>query len=253
MSYDLFADYYDRLMEDADYPGRTEYLLSLFERHDRRPSLLLDVACGTGRFSLELSRRGIEVIGADPAPSMLAVARERADRSGQDILWLCQSAAELELYGTVDGAVCCMDSLNHITDYEEFCRSLARIALFLEPGRLFIFDMNTVYKHHVLLADQTFVYELEDLYLVWQNETEGNLTDITLDFFMEEPDGRYSRGCEAFSERAYTEAEVAVALERAGLLLEAVYDDKTFLPPGEKSERVFYVTRRTESCATHGE
>ena len=180
MSYDLFADYYDRLMEDADYPSRTDYLLSLFEKHDRRPSLLLDTACGTGSFSLAFAARGIEVIGADPAPSMLAVARERADRAGADILFLCQSAAGLELYGTVDGAVCCMDSLNHITDFGEFQRSLARIALFLEPGRLFIFDMNTPYKHRELLADNTFVYELEDLYLVWQNETEATSPSTSL-------------------------------------------------------------------------
>lgn len=244
MSYDLFADYYDRLMEDVDYPGRTAYLLNLFEKHDRRPTLLLDAACGTGSFSLEFAARGIEVIGADPAPSMLAVARERADRAGERILLLCQSAQELELYGTVDGAVCCMDSLNHIADYGDFCRAVARIALFLEPGRLFIFDLNTPYKHRVLLADHTFVYELDDLYLCWQNETEGDVTDITLDFFMLEPDGRYSRGCEEFTERAYSREKVEAALRAAGLTLEAVYDDMTELPPRPDSQRLVYVTRR---------
>ena len=244
MSYDLFADYYDRLMEDVDYPARTDYLLALFAKHDRKPTLLLDAACGTGGFALEFSRRGVEAIGADPAPAMLSVARARADAAGEDILWLCQSAADLELYGTVDGAVCCMDSLNHITDYEELRRSLARIALFLEPGRLFIFDMNTPYKHRETLADHTFVYELEDLYLVWQNETRGNVTRITLDFFMEEPDGRYSRGCEEFCERAYTEEELAAALEGAGLILEAAYDDMTTRPPRPDSQRVIYVTRK---------
>lgn len=244
MSYDLFADYYDRLMEDADYPGRTAYLLCLFEKHDRRPTLMLDAACGTGSFSLAFSGQGIEVIGADPAPAMLAVARERADRAGEHILFLCQSAQELELYGTVDGAVCCMDSLNHIVEYGEFCRAVARIALFLEPGRLFIFDLNTSYKHRALLADNVFVYELDDLYLCWQNETEGDITDITLDFFMQEPDGRYSRGCEEFSERAYSPAEVEHALEAAGLILEAVYDDMTEQPPRPDSQRLVYVTRR---------
>ena len=244
MSYDLFADYYDRLMEDADYPARTDYLLSLFEKHDRRPSLLLDAACGTGSFSLAFAARGIEVIGADPAPSMLAVARERADRAGADILFLCQSAAGLELYGTVDGAVCCMDSLNHITDYGEFQRSLARIALFLEPGRLFIFDMNTPYKHRELLADNTFVYELEDLYLVWQNETEADITDIPLDGVTQAEDGRYESGSEAFSDRAYSPEQIAAAVAAAGLTLEAVYDDMTLGPPRPDSDRLIYVARR---------
>ncbi|HIZ83762.1 MAG TPA: class I SAM-dependent methyltransferase [Firmicutes bacterium] len=244
MSYDCFADYYDRLMEDVDYPARAEYLLGLFEKFDRRPTLLLDAACGTGSFSLEFAKRGIEVIGADPAAAMLAVAKERALEAGQDILFLCQSAAELELYGTVDGAVCCMDSLNHIVDYEEFCRSLTRIALFLEPGRLFLFDMNTPYKHREILGDNAFVYEQEDLFLVWQNETEDDCTHIYLDFFTPQADGRYVRACEDFSERAYTAGEIAAALDKAGLILEAVYDDMTLSPPAADSQRLVYVTRR---------
>ena len=66
MSYDLFADYYDRLMEDVDYPARTDYLLALFAKHDRKPTLLLDAACGTGGFALEFSRRGWRPSGPTP-------------------------------------------------------------------------------------------------------------------------------------------------------------------------------------------
>ena len=58
-NYDRFAEVYDRLMEDVDYKTRTDYLLSLFEKHDRRPALLLDLACGTGGFSNEFAKRGI--------------------------------------------------------------------------------------------------------------------------------------------------------------------------------------------------
>ena len=75
-SYSQFASVYDRLMSDVDYKARTAYLLKLFKKHGKTPTLLLDLACGTGGFSNEMARRGIEVIGVDMSEEMLAVARE---------------------------------------------------------------------------------------------------------------------------------------------------------------------------------
>ena len=244
-SYRDFAAVYDRLMSDIDYAARTDYLLTLFEKYDKPPRLLLDIACGTGGFSLEFAKRGVEVIGADPSEDMLCVAREKAQESGTDVLFLCQAAENLDLYGTVDGAICCLDSLNHITDYGVFCEALGRVTLFLETGRLFLFDLNTVYKHNKVLSDHTFVIEQNGVYCVWQNETDPQeaLTEITLDFFLEE-NGVYLRGGEAFAEKAYTQTEISDAIQKAGLELIAVLDDETKAPPTEKSERIIYVTRK---------
>ena len=244
-SYRDFAAVYDRLMSDIDYAARTDGLLALFETYDKTPRLLLDVACGTGGFSLEFAKRGMEVIGADPSEEMLAVAREKAQKNGADVLFLCQAAENLDLYGTVDGAICCLDSLNHITEYDVFCDALARVTLFLETGRLFLFDLNTVYKHNEVLSDHTFVIEQNGVFCVWQNETDPaeHLTDITLDFFTEE-NGAYARGGEEFAERAYTEEEIRAAITAAGLELVAEIDDETKAPPTAKTERVIYVTRK---------
>ena len=116
MSYENFAETYDILMNDVDYKSRTEYLLKLFKNHGKIPTLLLDLACGTGGFSNCFAKKGIEVIGVDMSEEMLAKAGENSAEMGTDVLFLCQKAEELDLYGTVDGAICCMDSLNHITN-----------------------------------------------------------------------------------------------------------------------------------------
>lgn len=246
MSYDNFAAVYDSLQADVDYDARTEYLLSLYKKYDRLPTLLLDVACGTGGFSLRLLEKGIDIIGADPSTEMLAVAREKIEAAGKSALLLCQSAEELDLYGTVDGAICCLDSLNHIIDEGEFKRSMARIALFLERGRLFIFDLNTELKHAKVLSNSVFVDENDKVFCVWRNSEcdEDGIVDISLDFFCKTEDGKYERSAEDFSERAYSHEFIKECIAEAGLETVAVLGDMSFDAPCASEERVIYVTRR---------
>lgn len=251
--YGSFAYVYDSLMGDADYHKRTKYLLSLFKKYDRKPTLLLDAACGTGGFSVEFAKAGVEVIGTDMSEDMLAVAREKTADEALDVLYLCQKLEELDLYGTVDGAICCLDSLNHITDYMALKEALSKISLFLEEDRLFIFDVNSVFKHREILADNNFIIEQDDIYCVWQNEfCEKNLTtDISLDFFVENEDGTYERSHTEFSERAYTSEELEVALREASLQTVAVFADLSEEEPTEQTDRLIYVTRK-KSGNTNG-
>lgn len=244
-SYSEFSAVYDVLMRNVNYKSRTDYLLKLFKKFGEKPTLLLDVACGTGAFSNLFAKRGIEVIGTDMSEEMLAVARENSAETGTDVLFLCQKAEELDLYGTVDGAVCCLDSINHITDKRNLQKAFGKISLFLEENKLFIFDVNTVYKHANILGNNTFVYDEDEVFCVWQNSfnKRKNLTDIRLDFFVEN-EGVYERSFEEFSERAYTVAELEKMLKTAGLKVEAVYDDMTENPLNDTSERAIFVCRK---------
>ncbi len=243
--YDAFSKCYDRFTGDVDYTARTNRLLELFNRYDKKPTLLLDLACGTGNFSFSLAENGIEVIGVDCSEGMLAAAIAKLPEGATNPLFLNQYAEELELYGTVDGAISMLDSLNHITEYENFKKALQRVSLFLEKDRLFIFDLNTPYKHEVVLGNNTFVREDETAFCVWQNEYMGeNTVDIYLDFFIENPNGSFERLSETFSEVAYTAEQMQTALDDAGLELVDFFDDLTDQKPTEETERITYIVRK---------
>lgn len=244
-AYSCFSKYYDILTSDIDYKGRADYLYGLFKSFGDVPTLLLDLACGTGGFSFCFANMGIDVIGVDPSEDMLAVAREKAENIKKDILFLCQSGQELDLYGTVDGAICCLDSINHITDILELEKLFSKVALFLEKDKLFIFDVNTIYKHESILANNVFVRENEDMFFVWQNEYDADTktTNVYLDFF-EEQDGKYIRSSEDFSERAYSDDELRSLLGKTGFKIEAVYGDMTNTAPDDDSQRNIYVVRK---------
>ena len=245
-----YADFslvYDTLTENADYPGRAAYILKLLEQSGVTGGLLLDLACGTGRLGIELSKAGFEVIGVDASEDMLGVAAENAAEAEQSIMLLCQDMKELDLYGTVNAAVCALDSINHLTKLEDVSAALRRLSLFIEPGGVFVFDVNTLYKHRRVLADNTFVYDLDDVYCVWQNtlEDDGRTVDIDLDFFVyNESEDSYYRSGESFSERAYTLDELTDALKDAGFTVSRVCGELSLEPPAEDEQRIFIVAER---------
>lgn len=245
MSYTYFADHYDSLTEDVDYEAKADYFISLLEKHDHKAGVTLDLACGTGSFTIALKKRGIDVFGADMSSDMLSQAQMKACDEGYQILFICNKMQDIELYGTIDTCVCTLDSINHITSEKELEKAFSNIARYLSEDGIMVFDVNTVYKHREVLGDNCFIFDTESVYCAWQNnyDPETNEVMITLDFF-EPQDDVYYRTSEQFSERAYTHEQMKAVLEKAGLRTEAIYDDMSFDPPGEDSQREIYVVRK---------
>ena len=246
MSYDVFARYYDALTENVNYEEMADYLCALLEREGHRAGLTLDLACGTGSLTLALARRGIDVYGVDSSMEMLSVAQEKAAREGRAILFLRQSMQTLDLYGTVNTVFCSLDSVNHLPGEEDVRRAFARVALFLEPGGYFVFDMNTLYKHRYILADQAFLYDMETVFCAWQNhfEEKTGRVSIGLDFFEKKKGRLYERSSEQFYERAYPLESVLAWLREANLEPRLVFESGSFREPEETTQRVTIAARR---------
>ncbi len=237
MSYNDFALVYDSLTFNVEYKKRAEYINKLIVENGVKGGILLDLACGTGTLSKELAQFGYDMILVDSAAEMLISAREKLP----DALILCQDMLYLDLYGTVNCAVCSLDSINHLLKPCDVKKAFANVALFLEKDGVFVFDVNTVYKHHNVLANNAFVYEKGDIYCVWQNSLhkKNNKVDITLDIFRNK-NGNYRRISETFSERAYSTEDIKSWLCQCGFEVVGIYDDMTFEPENENSQRVYF-------------
>lgn len=239
--YNSFSEYYDELMEDARYPERCRYILALAERFHHSMGKTLDLACGTGSLTLELKKSGVDVFGLDASIEMLSAAMQKSLADGEHILFVNQDMRALELGEKIDTCVCTLDSLNHLIDAEDVQKTFDGVARNMNTDGLFMFDVNTVYKHTRVLADNAFVIESDRVFCAWQNFLRENfIVDISLDFF-EARNDVYIRSSEDFSERAYTDDELRSMLSNAGFEVPGVYGDLSFESPAEDEQRAVYI------------
>ncbi|HHV60120.1 MAG TPA: class I SAM-dependent methyltransferase [Clostridiaceae bacterium] len=232
-------------MNDVDYSNLAGYIESIFRRYDLKPGLVLDLGCGTGSLCIELSKKGYEMIGIDLSLDMLACARQKALECEEDILFLNQDITNFELYGTVGAVVSLMDTINYITNKRSLERTFKLVKNYLDPGGIFIFDINTAYKFENVLADNVFYDIGDDVSYIWKNayNRKSKICRFDLTFFVREG-GLYRKFDEVHSERCYSIDELKEMIAASGLDVLDVFDDKTFNAPKKNSERVFFICRK---------
>lgn len=244
--YTRFAEIYDQLTHDIPYNKWADYLQSAFLKFGRNPGLILELACGTGSMAVELSKRGYEMIAVDASADMLNRAYEKAAGNNADILFLNQDMREFELYGTVDAILCLLDSMNYMTSVGDLGKVFRLVNNYLNPGGLFIFDVNSPYKLSGVIGNETF-YDLgEDIAWVWTNAYDNEKRTATFDitFFVRKKGGLYERFDETHTERAFSGEEITNALENAGLKLLGEFGELSFDAPKLKEERIFYIAQK---------
>jgi len=211
-AYEALAAFYDELTKDVDYHALASRYESLITQGSKKPELILDLACGTGRLTRIFADRGYQMIGVDASEEMLAKAGEHES----DILYLHQTLDTLDLYGTVDAAICSLDGLNYLPP-AELIPALRRIFLFLNPGAVFAFDLNTAEK----LQSQDgefFCDERDDLLCIWRAsfDQEEGACIYDFDLFARQAGDLWTRQSETHIEYAYTTEDIRTKLEETG-------------------------------------
>ncbi len=237
MAYQEFAYFYDEFNGEADYEALYAHVKAALDAHGIHDGIVLDMGCGTGELTLMLTQAGYDMIGVDQSEEMLAVVRDKADQLGisQGLLLLRQDLLQLDLYGTIRGAVSTFDTFNHIPDLD---RTIQNASFFMEEGGVLVFDMNTPYKHKQVLGNNTFTLEGPDANCVWNNhwDEQNQKVDISIGIDYLDTGEHFD---ESFSEYTYSLELIRATLEKYGFKLESVCDGETFQELSETSQRYF--------------
>lgn len=242
-AYEPLAAWYDALTQDVDYAAFADFYERVFAADGGEMHTLLDLCCGTGTLTCLLAARGYEMIAADASPEMLMQAQAKAaalPEGSTPPLLLCQKADALDLYGTVDAAVCSLDGMNYLSP-DELTETLRRLHLFVRPEGLILFDVRTPESFHAL-DGSTFVDETENVLCLWRADfdSESGVMRYGMDLF--ERRGRlWEREREEHIEYAHPLAWLEQTLTAAGFDRVTVHTDT----PQYAQGRRFITARRT--------
>ncbi len=243
-AYKDLAVSYDRLTNDVDYAAVVAFYDRILEAEGFCPRSAADLACGTGSVTALLAQKGIPVIGVDMSEDMLTVAWEKTSGMENPPRFVCQKLQELHLPRAVDLAVCALDSLDYIIDPSDCQAAILRVYKALNPGGIFIFDVNTPEKLRAM-DGQMFLDEDEDVYCVWRGEFDEatNICSYGMDLFQRRG-GLWQRSFEEHREYAYSQTQLVSYLKSAGFTAIRVYADRRMEPPTADDQRIYIKARK---------
>ena len=244
-AYENFSRVYDLFMDNIPYEEWGKNICGILKRYGIRDGLVLDLGCGTGAMTEILSRAGYDMIGVDNSVDMLEAALEKKEISGSDILYLLQDMREFELYGTVRAAVRVCDSVNYITEPEELLQVFRLVNNYLDPGGIFLFDLNTLYKYEKILGESVIAENRDEGSFIWENwyDPEDRINEYDLTLFIREEKDLYRKYQETHFQRAYSIEEIRGLLCDAGMRLEEIWDADTLGKPCPQTQRLYFIAR----------
>ena len=245
-AYTAFAEIYDELMDDVDYPGWADYYLRLLARAGVVPRKICDCACGTGSMSIEFAGKGMDVTGVDRSSEMLQRAREKAGKSGVRVMYVCQDICRLALPRPVDALVCACDGVNYLLDDEEIKAFFHCACNALKPGGGLAFDISSAWKLKNILGDGFFGEERENIAYLWWNHWDERTRTVTMDltFFVRKSDEIYRRFAEEHKQKAHDADHIKALLGDCGFGEIEIFGDRVFNAPAEGEQRIHFLAVR---------
>lgn len=242
-AYADFASVYDTFMDHTPYKEWCQYLVNLLKQYGICNELVLDMGCGTGTLTRMLEEAGYNMIGIDNSEEMLSIAIQNKD-DNSNILYLLQDMREFELYGTVKAVISVCDSINYLLEDKEVIQTFKLVNNYLDPGGIFIFDFNTVYKYETVIGDTTIAENRDTSSFIWENyyHDTKHINEYDLTIFVQ-VDTLYRKFTETHYQRGYTLDEMKTFIERAGLTFLQAVDADTHKEVTNKSERIYVIAQ----------
>lgn len=137
-------EFYDLIFGFRKIPREVDYIQRVHSKYaGRGMTSLLDLACGTGEHVLEFARRGIQAVGVDISPLMIAHAVAKARTQHVNADFVLGDMAKLSFKGPFDCAVCMFHSLPLLTTNAELWSHFAGVSDCLAPPGIYIVEMGS--------------------------------------------------------------------------------------------------------------
>lgn len=258
--YEILAYFYDELMDDVNYKLWSDHIEEIFKYNNVSPNNILELACGTGNITIEMAKRGYDIVGLDISDEMLEVAYMKTVERGRDIRYISQDMTELDYSRKTDCVLCMCDGFNYITDKNSLKIVFEKVYELLDKNGIIVFDISSSYKIKNILGNNFMVDKRDEINSMWINtyDDETKLVEMDLTFFikldevLDEEDyekissmslgeeSLYKKYEETHIQRAYDEDEIIDLLKEVGFSSINSFGDFSMSSPEDRCERIFF-------------
>jgi ubiquinone/menaquinone biosynthesis C-methylase UbiE len=229
-------------MDHVNYGSWAEYMSALFRRFHPGARSVLEVACGTGSLALLLCASGYELTCMDQSPEMLRVAMDKFRNVGRRARFVAGSMTDIPFAAKFHAVISIYDSVNYLMDITDFKRAVRETALVTGEGGLFIFDVCTVRNSELFFRDGEMFETYDDI--AYERICRyHSRTRIQENRFVISRNGK-TLGIEQHRQRIYYLEEIAGMFEDSPFREVGRFDDMSFSPGTENSDRVHFVFRK---------
>ncbi|NLJ57863.1 MAG: class I SAM-dependent methyltransferase [Tissierellia bacterium] len=236
-SYKEFSQIYDLLM-DIDYEQWTNFIIDKLQ--DRKT--VLEAACGTGSVTKILADNNYKITAFDLSEDMLMRAYEKLKRSPM-VGFLKLDMVNFKIDSKFEAAICCCDGVNYLNK-DEAGSFFERVYKHLKNDSKFIFDISTKYKYDTIFND-TYVYEDENIFYVWENINSEGIINIEINFFLKDED-KYTRITEEQIQYVHKTEEILNMLKDVGFKDVEVFDDYSQESYSDTSLRAVFLASKAD-------
>lgn len=252
INHDNLADYRDTViydLENEDHAPTQEFYIALAKQCN---GSVLELGCGTGRFTLPIAAAGIPITGLDITPEMLARAQEKAAALGLMVDWVEADVRNFALgkqFGLIfeSGA-----TFQHLLTREDQEMALTYIRAHLEEDGIFAISIHHFRPENLKdeLEEQAwYSYDHPDGYEVRVSGTQTY--DVLRQVKHETAVRRWTTtsGEEVvrhapLAQRCIFPQEMAALLHYNGFAIENIYGDSSFTPPTASSYSITYLCKK---------
>ncbi len=223
---DWYATAFDAASAEMAWTDRTgpevdRVAKILQPRGDER---VLDLACGSGRHSLELRRRGFSVVGTDISPDLIEIARRDTVEESLDVDFVLSDLRDLEFTDEFDLVLNLNDgAIGYLESDEENLKTFELISRALKPGGRNLIQLPNVLYAKERLPQRSWIPTSDMIELVehrWDKKTrrmEGKMVAARFGEVLEDLGGI------EFSQRLYSVEELRQIYASVGMELLTVY------------------------------
>ncbi|GFH40429.1 class I SAM-dependent DNA methyltransferase [Lactococcus insecticola] len=254
--YHEFARVYDTVMDDTLYTAWHDFSrrhFSLGTPDKPKTQTILELACGTGKLSVQFARDGYDVTGLDLSEEMLTIAYNRAldeldEATG--IGFIEGDMRDLSDVGSYDAVTCYSDSVCYMPDQEAVQQVFDGVYNALNASGIFMFDVHSIHQIDDVFPGYSYHENEDDFAFIWDSFSGDKPHSITheLTFFVADSDndGKFERRDEVHDERTYSIDNYLTMLDNAGFVASKVYADFTDEPATETGDnaRWFFVAQK---------